>query len=122
MPDLSWFFFGYIGLALGYNVLSEIWRQLWGQTLAPTDPQRGLQVVTLLYLTFVIARDLAPVSGRLVLLVWAGLVTWSGILRHLQRDDSRTYAGEPARWGAALINLYGVIVILIFVFNHSVFR
>jgi hypothetical protein len=62
------------------------------------------------------------VSGQLVLLVWAGLVTWSGIVRHLQRDDSRTYAGESARWGAALINLYGVIVILIFVFNHSVFR
>jgi hypothetical protein len=118
MPDLSFLAFVYIGLALGYNVLSLIWRGVAGQTLAPTDPQRGLQVVTLVYLTLIVARDLAPVSGQLVLLVWVLVIAWFGVWAHLRPDPERHYAGPLARWAAVIINLYGIIVITLSVFSH----
>lgn len=101
----------YFILAIGYNLLSIARADLKGSGLAPTDPMAGITLMCLLYLLYSLDTVLPETSRQLLILSLLALVVRFGIVRHLFSTDLSEYSSSVARYGAALINILGVVAI-----------
>ncbi len=105
----------YFGLAIGYNVLSQIWLDVKGKSFAPTEPSYGFQVMTVVLILFAI-RDVVPDGIFLSLFgLWTLSTIRFGVGNHLPGFKPETYLNKLT-WASALsINIYGSIVFTIFI-------
>lgn len=111
----------YLGLAIGYNVLSQICLDLKGKAFAPTEPSYGFQVMTIVLILFAV-RDVIPIWAFLTLFaLWTASTIRFGVGNHLSGFNPETYLNKFT-WGSALaINIFGSLVfigyILIAIYN-----
>lgn len=105
----------YFGLAIGYNILSQICLDVKGKTFAPTEPSYGFQVMTIVLILFAI-RDVIPNWVFLPLFaLWTLSTIRFGVGNHLPGFNPETYLNKYT-WASALaINVYGSIVFTVFI-------
>ena len=108
----------YLGLAIGYNVLSQIWLDVKGKTFAPTEPSHGFQVMTVVLILFAI-RDAVPDGLFLTLFgLWTLSTIRFGIGNHIPGFNPQTYLNRFTWASALLINVFGAIVFTIFIVHE----
>ena len=101
---------GYFVAAVLYNVFSQISDEVTGRKWAPTDPSYGFQVVSLVYVIFLI-RDLIPEPAFLFLFgLWSLSILRFGVGNHVKAYTKDGYF-HRLTWGLAIaINAFGVCV------------
>ncbi len=111
MGNIEFCAHAYFVIAIAYNALSLVWLDVSGRKFAPTDPLSGLQIVSLVYLLFLL-RDTIPLPALIFLLaLWVLLIARFGIYEHLRHYDGELYLSR-ATWTAAIgINLFGVLTL-----------
>ena len=101
----------YFILAIGYNIVSLIIREINGKTLAPTEPRGAITTMTLLYLVFMSHSILGPVARTALLGLFTLMILRFGVIQHLLNYQPDDYLNRAA-WASAIgINLFGVSVI-----------
>ena len=100
----------YFVLAILYNVFSQISADLVGRKFAPTDPVYGFQVVSLIYLIFLV-RKIVPLWAFVFLFSVSTLsILRFGVGNHLRAYTADSYLSRVT-WVAAIgINAFGVLV------------
>jgi len=105
------FVHAYVVMAIAYNVMSMMSADFHNRPLAPTDPLIGTIFITTIFLVYSADTILSPMSRSLLLLVYLGLITRFGVIRHLFLEDQANYTSTTARLSAAGINIFGVLAI-----------
>lgn len=101
---------GYFVAAVLYNVFSQISDEVTGRKWAPTDPSYGFQVVSLVYVIFLI-RDLIPESAFLFLFaLWTLSILRFGVGNHVKAYTKEGYFHRLTWVLAIAINAFGVCV------------
>lgn len=110
METLILLIHGYFVVAILYNVFSQIFDDVGGKKWAPTDPSYGFQVVSLVYVIFLI-RDLIPEPAFLFLFgLWTLSILRFGVGNHLKTYSKEGYFHRLTWVLAIAINVFGVSV------------
>lgn len=103
----------YIALAIGYNLLSLVWKELSGKAFAPTDPVSGITIVAAVYCCYLLLDTMPLVTAAVLLITFIVLIGRFGIWQHATHFDSTTYLSRGT-WGLAMaINVFGVGVLIL---------
>lgn len=102
----------YLTLGLSMNLASLLHQRRHGRYLTPVKPWSGI-LMLLLYGACLGLWACPDRRGlQLGMLLFALLIGWGGVWRHLWRIDRRDYSGPGSRLAALAINGYGVLASL----------
>ena len=101
----------YIVLAIGYNLVSIIAKDIVGRSLAPTDPITGITIVGALYALFLVVDKMPLFSIVIVFGAFIYLIVRFGIFQHLLNYDAQKYFSRFSWAAAFLINIFGIAVL-----------
>lgn len=114
------FLYAYILMALVSNIVSQIFSDVIGTKLTPTDPPYGiLFMVNLL----ILAETRALVNTTMWLAIIGSILLLTvrfGIVRHLVGYDSKEYYANWSRYLAIAINCFGVVAIVFFILGIDI--
>ena len=117
MERLHLFVHIYFVTALAYNILGQVWLDAFGKKFSSTDPITGIQVISLVYMIFML-RDLLPEPGFVVLMaVWLAAIARFGIFQHLLNYSDESYLSRGTWIAAIAINLFGVLLLAALLFT-----
>lgn len=101
----------YFILAIGYNVMSLVRRDMNRPVLAPTEPVQAIVMMSLLYVIYASEPVLDRIPWTALVAVFVSLIARFGIYRHLVGYSPTEYSSRIA-WAMAIgINAYGVCVL-----------
>ena len=109
LTHLQWL---YLLLGSAMNALSQIVFWQTAHYLTPTAPATGLLTMLALSACVLLQKLKRQHAFRFSMLIFAALLAYGGIYRHLLADAGSYYAGW-ARWAAIAINCLGVAVCLL---------
>ena len=101
----------YFILAIGYNVVSLVRRDMNRPALAPTEPVQAIVMMALLYVIYASEPVLGRTAWTALIVVFVSLIARFGIYRHLVRYTSDDYSSRIAWVAAITINAYGVLAL-----------
>ena len=115
MENIELFAHAYFVSAIAYNILSQVWSDVFGRRFSSTDPVNGIQVISMVYLIFLLREAMPAPAFVFLMSVWLVLVVRFGIFQHLQHYSEQSYLSRLS-WAAAItINVLGVVVVGLFV-------
>ena len=101
----------YFILAIGYNVVSLVRRDMNRPPLAPTEPVQAIVMMSLLYVIYASGSVLGRIAWTALIAVFVLLIARFGIYRHLVGYTPDDYSSLIAWATAIAINAYGVLVL-----------
>lgn len=101
----------YFILAIGYNVVSLVRRDMNRPALAPTEPVQAIVMMSLLYVICASEPVLGRTAWTALIAVFVLLIARFGIYRHLVGYTPDDYSSRIAWATAIAINAYGVFVL-----------
>lgn len=109
---------GYFIAAIGYNVVSQVWGDLFGRKFSATDPSNGVLIISVIYTIFLLDGAIDASARMFMLLVFMGLIARFGVFKHLGTIDQTAYLSPFTRVLAMAINVFGVLVLAGHLYGH----
>ena len=107
----------YFAMAVGYNILSLVWKDWKDSQLSPTQPIQAIVTMVLLYVVYAAKEVLGGTAWTLLIGVFLLLILRFGIYQHLANYSPDDYASRAA-WAIAIaVNAYGVLVLFLAVLS-----
>ncbi len=101
----------YFFIAVTYNILSQLWKEVTGKTFATTDPVTGITMVALIYVIYLLRAVIPEFSWYFLMTVFILTVARFGIVHHLLNYSQESYLSKLTWLSAISINIFGVIVL-----------
>lgn len=101
----------YIYLAMGYNVVSLLMKDVTNRPLAPTDPAFGVLMMAAVYLWFTLAPQISLNLYLFVSAVFIYMICRFGIYQHAVNFKVDAYHSRLSWLVAIIINVFGVTVL-----------
>lgn len=102
----------YIALAIGYNLMSIVWKDVTGKAFAPTDPITGITIMAGLYACYLLLDQIPNATAFVILLAFIVLIARYGIWQHATNFDSKTYLSRATWLLAMTVNVFGVGILV----------
>ena len=101
----------YVLLAVAYNLVSQLSKDLGFKAFAPTDPMIGTMLMIVVYLWFNSVESFTRMPSIALCAVLIYFIARFGIYRHATSYREESYHSRLTWCGAILINLFGVSIL-----------
>lgn len=111
MSVLSFLAHTYFVLAIGYNVVSQVWGDVFGRKFSATDPSFGVLIISVIYTIYLLDGVISVPARIFMLAVFVALIARFGVVKHLGAVEAEAYLSPLTRTVAIGINVFGVVVL-----------